>query len=224
MRHLHFRKGETYYLANSGGTDQLVCSSDVDRARLLFLLLYFQGERSVRHVSEHVERYIRTGSFRIRAGIERELLSTRRVELLCFTLMPGFFEILAQANTDDGISRYMHAVLVAYTKYFNARYRRRGHLFQGPFIACHAKNPLETLQLSAHIHRRARALPKWRVNACEYPFSSYCDYTHESRFGALLETSPVRSALPQGAEYKKFVEKMSAKELLAALKGMRLLE
>ena len=217
MRKLRFEKGSRYHLRNSGSGGQLIFQSDADRARFLFLLIYFQGERSMRHVTEQAARLQRAGTFRIRKSTEADIISRRNVELMAFTLMPGYFELLVEARSAAGVSEYMHAVQVAYTKYFNARYRREGHLFRGPFTALPVADAKCALYLSAHLHRKVRELPEWRSRTLEYPFASYGDYVQKNRFGELLRPETILSSLPSGTEYRKFVEHASGKELASVL-------
>jgi len=149
---------------------------------------------------------------------------------MAFTLMPSLFGLLVEAKTAAGVSEYMHAVQVAYAKYFNARYRREGHLFRGPFSALSVADEKDALYLSAHLHRRARELPEWRSRMAEYPFLSYDDYLSENRFGELLQMAPLLSLLPAGAEfpsaqdYKRFVGNTSAKEIAQVLPSAHFLK
>ncbi|MEI6631303.1 MAG: transposase [bacterium] len=53
--------------------------------------------------------------------------------LFAFTLMPQQLNLLLEVEEGSTISAIMHDVTSNYTKYFNNRYQRQGHLFQARF-------------------------------------------------------------------------------------------
>ena len=50
--------------------------------------------------------------------------------LYAYCLMPNHVHLLAEMQ-DDPISRVMHGLLTAYNQYYNRKYKKIGHLFQG---------------------------------------------------------------------------------------------
>jgi hypothetical protein len=68
-------------------------------------------------------------------------------------LLPNNFHLLIK-NTEEGIlSVYMHRILTAYSKYFNAKYHKTGHVFNGPFEASQIKSNDQLPYLSNHLHQ-----------------------------------------------------------------------
>ena len=55
--------------------------------------------------------------------------------LFAYILMPTYVHLLIELAPGTTISEIMHVINSTYTKYFNGRYERRGHLFQGRFGA-----------------------------------------------------------------------------------------
>ena len=54
-------------------------------------------------------------------------------KLFSFVLMPQQLNLLIEATEQATISTIMHDIASSYTKYFNNRYQRKGHLFQERF-------------------------------------------------------------------------------------------
>jgi len=67
----------------------------------------------------------------------KKSLGKRQVELAAFSLMSNHFHLVVKELVDGGVSKYLQKMLNAYTKYFNTKYKKSGHLFQGPFRAVH---------------------------------------------------------------------------------------
>lgn len=53
--------------------------------------------------------------------------------LYAYTLLPGRLHLLIETGEEATISEIMHDLTSAYTKYFNARHKRKGHLFESRF-------------------------------------------------------------------------------------------
>ena len=56
-----------------------------------------------------------------------------RIEIYCFVLMPNHIHFLLKAEEGKELSRFMHLIQTSYSIYFNHKYSRVGHLFQGRF-------------------------------------------------------------------------------------------
>jgi len=54
-------------------------------------------------------------------------------KLFAYVLMPTFVHLIIEISPGATISEIMHVLNSTYTKYFNGRYNRKGHLFQGRF-------------------------------------------------------------------------------------------
>jgi putative transposase len=65
----------------------------------------------------------------------------------------------------------------AYVSYFNRRYNRHGHLFQGRFASTIVDNDSYGITLSAYIHNNAKDLPGYAGREEMYRYSSYDIYT-----------------------------------------------
>ncbi|MBU3942477.1 transposase, partial [Patescibacteria group bacterium] len=183
-----------------------------DWARFLFLILYFQSPVILFNLSTYVSHFIKHRVFNVSNRTVKKIVDGRYVELVAFTLMPNHFHLILLESREGGISQYMQRVLNAYTKYYNAKYKTSGHLFQGPFKLIHIENDPQLLYLSAYIHCNIRGVKKWRGKEHLFPYSSFQDYIKENRWGKLLKPDIVSDQLPNSEEYKLFVQKSGAKE------------
>lgn len=204
---------ELYHVYNRGMQKQAIFSSDADRFRFLFLILVLQGTRSIPNMSRSVKQSVQSRTLNIESEIENRVTKSRMVELVHFCLMPNHFHLLLREKCDGGIAKYMQRVLTAYTKYFNVRHGKSGHLFQGSYKSVHVADDEQLMHLSAYIHKNPCELPGWRGNEHSYYWSSYMDCLDENRFGNLLDTSVVtdRYSAAKG-EYKTFVRTSPAKD------------
>lgn len=74
-----------------------------------------------------------------------------RFQLYAYCLMPNHFHLLLQRGPVS-ISQIMHWILTCYAHSFNRRKDRRGHLFQGRFLAPLCVDDCYFLQLLRYIH------------------------------------------------------------------------
>ncbi len=66
-------------------------------------------------------------------------------------LMPNHYHILIFQNDSMSITRAMHSVGLRYTMFFNLKYNRVGHLFQGPYRARLVNSQRDFESVSAYI-------------------------------------------------------------------------
>ncbi|MDO8593887.1 MAG: transposase [bacterium] len=226
MRKEKLVAGNRYHVYNRGVRSEPIFLENSDRTRFLFLLLYCQLPFPLSNNEYHSNLFEKHGSFYLHANREQinAALPHRHVELESFCLMPNHFHVSMLAREDTGVSKYMQRVLNAYTKYFNIKHKKTGHLFEGPFKAVRVESSEELLYLSAYIHRNPRELREWRNKEAEYPFSSLLDYTSENRWGDLLMSKTILKHFKDEEEYKSFVEKSSSKTIESKLSEEHLFE
>jgi len=126
--------------------------------------------------------------------------------------MPNHFHVTVEEVIDGGISKYMHRVLTSYAKYFCAKYKRTGHVFESTFKAVRVTTNTQLLHLSSYIHRNPREFKEWRGKEHAYPWSSLMDYTGENRWGDLLKKEIVSGQFDSAEGYKNFVDTSTAKK------------
>jgi len=211
MRNIKIAPGEYYHIFNRGMSKQLIFHDDTDRVRFLFLILYFQSPTTFINIGRPVKSFIKHSVFDI--DTEQTVIEDRFVELTSFCLMPNHFHLIVKEVEENGISRYMQRVLNSYTKYYNTRYKKSGHLFQGPYKAVHVKNNNQLLYLSCYIHRNPRELKEWLNKEIDYTWSSYQDCVKKNRFEGLLVSDIINQQFKNKKEYNEFVKTSPAKLL-----------
>lgn len=213
MRIIKFIPNEYYHIYNRGNNKQTIFLENRDWARFLFLILYLQSPVNFPQIGRFISNYFKYQDFKIRREQNKikEIIKNRYVELIAFALMPNHFHIAVKENQEKGLSRYMQKIQNAYTKYFNVKYEKFGHLFQGPFRAVHIKSNEQLLYLSTYIHRNPKEMSQWANREHLYPWSSYQDYISKNRWEEILKTDLIINQFNNSKEYKNFVDTSVAK-------------
>ncbi len=215
MREPKITPNEYYHIFNRGMSKQKIFLEKRDWIRFLFLILYFQSPITFNNISRSTKHFVKHSVFNIDKKQILEIVQNRFVELTTFCLMPNHFHLIIKDNSSDGdgISHYMQRVLNSYTKYFNTKYKKSGHLFQGPYKAVHIEKNFQLLHLSAYIHKNPIELSKWNKNIYNYPWSSLQDYNIKNRWGNLIKLEIITEQFNTKNSYKKFVETSTAKDV-----------
>lgn len=206
---------EYYHVFNRGAFRANTFREKDDWARFLFLILYSQSPITFPRISRVVRGADMTEGFPVDLEIQEKIQTERFIELVAFCVMPNHFHLLLRENEENGISRYMQRVQLAYTNYFNEKHATSGHVFEGRYKTVHVKDDEQLMHLSAYIHRNPRELRAWKGKEGQYPWSSLQDYTGANRWGGLLATDIIASrfAGTPDSNYADFVRTSPAKLL-----------
>lgn len=104
----------------------------------------------------------------------KDYLQVYGLKIYLYVLMANHFHLLLKVSSDEStsLSAFMQCLCSRYTKYFNRKYRRSGHLFQGRFYSNLITSDAHLLELTRYIH-----LNPCRAGSAEnprdYPYSSY---------------------------------------------------
>lgn len=125
-----------------------------------------------------------------------------------YCLMTNHYHILLETKSNE-IWRIMQQFVLNYTNYYNHKYHKDGHLFQGRYKSCIVENDEYFLQTSRYIHlnpvkAKMVAYPK------DYKWSSYKTILamEDQR---IVEREKILSYFkkPREQEYQRFVEDIS---------------
>ncbi len=214
MRILRIAPDEYYHIFNRAMNKQVIFHNFGDYVRFLFLIIYMQSPVKFLHIGRLVKDFSKycTGQSRaLTSGYEEEIIKKRVVELVTFCIMPNHFHLIVKELEEGGIAAYMQRVLTAYSKYYNTKYEKTGHVFQGPYRAVHIQDDIQLLYLSTYIHRNPREISHWFNKEDKYPWSSYQDCIKESRWGKLLLTEVLIGEFKNKKSYDEFVKTSMAK-------------
>jgi putative transposase len=215
MRRIPIVNDQYYHIYNRGYGKQDIFLHENDYARFLFALLCFQSPVVFSHLSRSPFGQLPVltkGRLELSKEEVEEIIRHRFVEMVAFTLMPNHFHAVVKQTSERGIAQHMQRVLNSYTKYFNIKYERTGHLFQGQYQIVLVESNEQLLYLSAYIHRNQREINKWRDREHEYPWSSYPDYVSKNRWGDLLKMNILLDQFDSPRVYRGFVEESGAKD------------
>lgn len=211
MRLVPIIEDHYYHVYNRGSLKQTLFHDKADYTRFLFLLLHLQSPVSLSQTNRFVKNFLGKDNFFVKDADLENILNDRFVDLINFCIMPNHFHVTIRTRSDDGLAKYMHKLGSAYSKYFNTRYDKSGHVFQGTYKAKAITTDQQLAYLSAYIHHNPHELSEWKDNSVAYPWSSYQDYRN-NRWGDLLVGDVVSSTFKSFKEYSEFVESSGAKE------------
>ena len=155
------------------------------------------------------------------------------VSLLVLVLMGNHFHLVAQTHRGN-LSRWMHWLMVSYATWFNWRYDRSGHLFQGRYKSILVEEGEYLLELSRYLHLnpvRGRVLGRGspaerRKRLREYIWSSYRGYAGLAQPLAFVQGEMVLAEMGgprrgRAVRYRRFVEEGLLREIASPLEAVR---
>ena len=113
------------------------------------------------------------------------------IEIFAYVLMDNHYHLLLKTRLAN-LSKSMQWFGANYTRKFNIRHKRSGHLFQGRFKSFLIESPEYLLRLSCYIHRnplRAKMVKR----LVDFPWSSYRVYAYGKKQPAWLNTDLIFS-------------------------------
>ncbi|MFA5115907.1 MAG: transposase [Candidatus Omnitrophota bacterium] len=135
-------------------------------------------------------------------------------KLFSFVLMPNHLHLLIELKEGLTISAIMHDLNANYTKYFNGKYERKGHLFQERYKMVLLEKERYLVPVSIYIHLNPQILGLV-ADAKEYAYSSLPFYaglrSADERFTFRDEAAEMSSCL-NGGEYKDVLSAASRNE------------
>ncbi len=190
-RKVSFSENEYYHLYNRGNSKQKIFFDDKDRDRFIKLLYLCNSKQRIDFNNNIVKRKISAWNFEKGDPI---------VNIGAWVLMDNHFHLYISPKTEVGlpfgnnVTDFMQRVSTSYSKYFNAKYKRTGSLFEGNFKSIHIENDVQAKYLFSYIHLNPikQIDPKWKEKGIQnkskvieflnsYKWSSYLDYMEVPR-------------------------------------------
>ena len=132
-------------------------------------------------------------------------LPDKSFSLLCYCLMPNHFHMMIRQNTELPISALMLRLMTSYSKYFNTKYKRVGHVFQDRYKQVPVIGNKQLLWLSAYIHQNPNKA-KIVSDSLKYDWSSYQDYLSHQSFSLVTGSELILDQFKTRKEYGHFVD------------------
>jgi len=120
-----------------------------------------------------------------------------QVQLHSYCLMPTHFHLLLWQKKAGAITQFMSRISIAYSMYFNLKYKRKGRLFESQFKAVPVTSDPKLIHVSRYIHLNPIGYRVW-------DHSSYGDYLYNAR--DWVTTDFVLSFFPGALGYSDFVD------------------
>jgi REP element-mobilizing transposase RayT len=128
------------------------------------------------------------------------------VNIFAYVLMGNHYHLLLKTRRVN-LSKAMQWFGTTYTRRFNNRHNRSGHLFQGRFKSMIIENDAYLMQLSCYIHRNPlRAGIVKRL--ADYRWSSYLAYAYNKPAPGWLSTKLILSQFAGEDGHKQYREKV----------------
>ena len=135
-----------------------------------------------------------------------EMAERYDMDIFAYVLMGNHYHLLLKTNRSN-LSKGMQWLGLAYTRRFNNRHFRSGHLFQGRFKSIIVENDAYLVRLSCYIHRNPlRANMVERL--AEYRWSSYPIYAYGHQGPEWLKTDMILSQFSGPNAHQAYREKV----------------
>jgi len=137
--------------------------------------------------------------------------------LLAYCLMRNHFHLFIKQKSEGAIDSFMNSLATRYTMYFNRKYKRVGHLYQGVYKAVLVASEPQFLHLSRYIHKQALRLQGLALK--EKQPCSYSEYLGK-RKTAWIHPEEILSHFNQGnpnLSYENFVKQSDDGQTLQKL-------
>lgn len=125
------------------------------------------------------------------------------VRIYAYCLMPNHVHLLLECASIP-LSKFMQGLQQSYTQYYNRRYHKVGHLFEGRYKAILCQKDAYLLELVRYIHLNA-VRSKLAGSAEKYPYSGEHAY-RSGKPSLIVDPGPVLKIIGGVTGYRKFVQ------------------
>lgn len=202
MRKTIFANNEYYHIFNRGTDKREIFSSFQDYERFLLsmnllndandgLMIEWRDYKKSNPIAT-LDSFLKLG-FRKRYPL---------VEIIAYCLNPNHYHFILKQITDKGIEKFLHKIGVSYTKYYNAKYKRNGSLFQGAYKTILIDSNEYLLHLSAYVNKN-NFIHGYSNNNWKY--SSLPDYLDEKN-SELISKKIILDQFKNNDEYNDFLK------------------
>jgi len=202
-RKLVFQNGSLYHIFNRGLDRRNVFQDTRELYRALELLSFYNHKDVPVRYSQFLQLSLEAKDNTLKRLSENESL----VDVLAFCLMPNHFHFHFRQKIDNSVSTFIANFTNSFTKYFNAKYKRIGPLFEGVFKAVFIESDDQLIHLSRYIHLNPVASSIINSNQLlDYKWSSYSAYLSLSKESKIvLDKETVLSFFKTSKLYEEFV-------------------
>ena len=196
MRREKLVEGEIYHICNKSIANFGIFNDIKNGYRFLYTLDYYNNQLVKTSFSDYIN---------IKGSYEYDNVLFPRensyLKFLGFCIMPDHYHLLVKILISD-FSKYISKVENSYSKFFNAKFKRKGPLWQSRYRSVWIKSNEQLLHVHRYIHLNptSSGLTKYPE---EWILSSYKDFIKNPEF---LNEKIKEISISNPVKYKKFVE------------------
>ncbi len=139
------------------------------------------------------------GDYHYYLSLLQRLCNECDITLCAYCLMENHVHLLVNGNGQN-VSTFMKRIGTSYAIYFNKKYQRVGHVFQGRYLSEPIKNESHLLVVLRYILKNPQKAGICPLSA--YKWSSYALYGVEN---SIVDTSGIRNILGDVSAYRAFM-------------------
>lgn len=202
IRKIVLANNQIYHLFNRAIDRQTIFTTKWEYKRALETLKYYHFANLPFKFSQFLNL---PEDDRQKMVLELNKKNEKIVEFIAFCIMPNHFHFLVKQLKPNGISKFMSDFTNSYTRYFNTKHERKGHLFEGLFKAVLVESDEQLVHLSRYIHLNPVTSFIIKQEELErYNWSSLPEYLELSDEG-LCNKDLVMNMFLSVNDYRKFV-------------------
>lgn len=188
-----------YHIFNRGVDKRKIFLDFYDYRRALKTLTYYKSA----NISLRLSHFLNLSDKRQSLLLNKK--NNQLIEIIAYCLMPNHFHLLLKQIQNDGVSTFISNFSNSYTKYFNTKTKRTGHLLQGRFKAVPVESDMQLAHLSRYIHLNPVASSLVTSSKLKnYQWSSYQEYLSREVRG-ITNPDIVTDLFKSSVQYENFV-------------------
>lgn len=149
IRNIVLANDQIYHVFNRAIDRQTIFKTKWEYKRVIATLKYYRFTNLPIKLSQLLNLPEEQKEKIIKELVEKD---EKLVEVIAYCIMPNHFHFLLKQVQDNGISKFIANLTNSYTKYFNIKHERKGHLFEGQFKAALVESDEQLIHLSRYIH------------------------------------------------------------------------
>ncbi|MBI2450159.1 MAG: transposase [Candidatus Nealsonbacteria bacterium] len=212
--------GEIYHIVIRAVEGLKLFKDQKDYFRMIHDLFEFNDEKPTSSYYRQEQKLTRTVLVSLDSSYKRHTGRECLLEILAFCLMPNHAHLLVRQLRNGGISKFMRKIGAGYGGYYNKKYKRSGHLFQGKYKIVHVKDDKQLITVFVYIHTNPVAIlvQNWKERGISgrklqeiieflenYRWSSYSDYLGKRNFPSVTSREFLFETVGGAGEGQRFV-------------------
>lgn len=195
-RKTKFVEGEYYHIYNRGIEGRIIFNEQKDLDRFIESIEEFNSSES--------EGGIYKNSFEKH---QKKKAGDKLINIICYAFNPNHYHFLITPLVENGVETFMQKLGTGYTMFFNAKYKRRGSLFQGTYKSVHINSNEYLLHLSVYINLNDK-VHQLRGLTSQLVKTSWKSFASGKNDPLLGDANIISGQFKNHQEYKKFAEEI----------------